>query len=64
MLYVGLADSSRCLYSKFFSFLTSKGKIEEPNEIHSVLTLYKNLIDREDVSFERFLRDIKAKGRK
>ena len=64
ILYVGIADSSRYLYSKFFSFLTSKGRIEQPNKIHSILTLDKNLIDGEDVSFEKFLREIKAKGRK
>lgn len=64
ILYVGVADSSKYLYSKFFSFLTSIGKIEQPNKIHSVLTLDKNLTEGDDVSFEKFLREIKSKSRK
>ncbi len=64
-LYVTTIDASRHLYSKFFSFSTSEGKIAQPNRIHSSLTLDKNLNEGDDIGLEKFLKELsKAKSRK
>ena len=63
ILYVQSAEPSKYLYSKFFSFSTSNGKIEQPQKIHSTLIFDKNLTGKDDVSLERFLREI-IKGKR
>ncbi|MEK6827070.1 MAG: hypothetical protein AABX99_01135 [Nanoarchaeota archaeon] len=54
---------SRYLFSKFFSFSTSKGKIEQPAKIHSALSLDKDLAETDDINLERFLQEI-IKGKR
>jgi len=64
-LYSGQIESSRGLHYDFFSFSTFRGKIDSPSKIYDSKNFKKDrdLMERDDVGLERFLRAI-LEGRK